>query len=363
MKISFELNQSQKIALSIVATILVVSTLYFSSLWLGNPNFRKNLLGVKEENNSALIARLNAQTESLTQKVGLVDPAALIYDTISLKDFPVYPSGWVQRNFTPEERENKLIFESDNDPDNDGLSNKLEYFYGSNPKNKDSLCNGIQDGKICVGRNDKENIDANISPSTGLIMDPIKQIQIKKQDVSIIKEIQDSFENASREGVDFPQLYALSKKIDLSDEVNQIKINPVPNTRQNILSYFEFRTQIIKNIISGDELFDFSKIYSLNNVSELNELKDKYFNTLQRIIQTQPPETYSSVHKAYIYIFQKISDVVTFRIDTILNQTAENIENQEEAKKKAVEMIWSYQNLNIELRKLPNLTDDLNSAD
>jgi hypothetical protein len=332
-------NFEHKNILAISVSIALVLIIVFSFLWYNQKNLLyKNNVDATSYNTKEVIDKLG---KSLDQ----VNLDNILFDIISFKDLPVYPKAWVEKFFTISEQANQLISGPNADADSDGLTNKEEYFYASSPVNKDTLCNGKKDDTTCNGSNDKQNVDAGLSPLTGLTLDNFDKVKIKKQDYAILNRIQDSFENAAKEGIDFPTLYQLSKTIDLSSEYKKIEILTQSNDRANVVNYISFRAKLLQDISDQGEVTLFSELYQSIKIDEIKKVRKKYADKFEELKNTYAPERFSEIHKAYIYFFEKIIQLLDLRIEGISEKKTESKDFRERSKVKGTEVMWSYKKL------------------
>ncbi|MEM1312097.1 MAG: hypothetical protein AAGF07_01390 [Patescibacteria group bacterium] len=348
------LSNSQKNILALSLTTLIVSGIGLSWFVYKNPNYIDSLLGRNDESENSSENRdrpaLRKALANLDETLQKVSNDSVLYQTINFEELPVYPQTWVESHFDSNEINNALIGGESGDPDNDGLSNKQEYLYGSNPRNSDSLCDGKVDNVICFGRTDKENVDLGISPLTGLELDTPKRIKLKKQDFAVVDKLQSSFETASEEGVDFPSLYQLSRQIDLSDEFDKVQVLTIDTTAESILEYQQFRIEILGEFAEDNELTSFTRIYELSTEEEFDDYIQQYSDIQSRMGSTQVPSRYANAHKAYVMLFQKLVDLVQHRKSGVMAGVI-NEEFREKSRKLSTEMVWSYRRLNEELTK------------
>ena len=320
-----------------------------------NSSVRDQLTGKKPSASEVTKKNNDAKDDFLrkfNESIKGFSPDNAIYKEISLEDLPVYPKAWVDRYFSLEEQANALISGESADPDEDGLSNKQEYLYGSNPRVADTLCeNRIDKSTKCSGRNDKQNVDANISPLTGLTLDTPKKFQIKQQDFAFISQLKDSLTTASNEGVDFPTLYQEARLINLKSDAQNIKINEVDTNRQTVLDYLTVRLKILEGFTADDSLGSFSKIYSYTKVDEFDKAIQGYQSLKDTLAGAPVPKKYTDSNKAYIFLFDKLLELLNHR-KTIISQVSPSDEFKKISKQKAVAMAWAYQNLNEELNKV-----------
>ena len=350
--IQYKLSDTQKslVAFGLTGLILVVigGGIFISK----NPSFINNIQGKKTDKTDQQSDQnrpvLQSTADSLNKALTKIGTDAVIYQTISFEELPIYPQAWVDKYFDSKEQANALIGGQDADPDGDGLSNKQEYLYGSDPTNKDSLCDGKIDNKVCFGRTDKQNVDAGFSPLTGLQLDTPKKIKIKKQDLAVIGNLKNSLETASNEGVDFPTLYQLAKTIDLTQEMDKQKVISVQDTAQGFLDYQQFRVEILGDFANDDEFSSFTKIYELSTKEDFDSYIKKYTDIRDKLVAASVPQKYIEAHRAYILLFQKLVALVQHRKEGVLAGSI-GPEFKEKSKQISTEMVWSYKRLNEEL--------------
>jgi len=284
-----------------------------------------------------------------------LNPDDLIYETVKLEDLPIYPDAWKRKYFQEIEYINTAISGQSGDPDGDGLINKLEYFYGANPKNSDTLCDGKQDGDKCKGLNDLQNVQADISPLTGLETGVPKTIRMKKQEKAILNSSQNSFETAAEEGLDFPTLYAKAKVLDLSSEFNAISVKTVDDNRQNFFDYVDFRVLILQKFSDTNELSTFAKIYDLSEPQDFEKgIKDfeKLISDMEKIT---PPKTYENSHKAYLMIFKNLLDLIYHRKTAVVDKKPIDEEFKAKTDRIGTRVVWSFNKLNQANSELPKI--------
>ncbi len=345
------LSQNQKKILAFLVSFLVLGLFLFGYNWFTNPGFKYNFIPDNRPDSSTKAganANVKKATTDLTNVLSNVNPENLIYEKVKFKDLPIYPKAWVEKNFTPQEQLNALVSGPSGDADSDGLNNKQEYLYGSNPKNKDSLCNGKIDNNSCFGRTDKQNIDMGISPLTGFELESPTEIKVKKQDLLVVDKLQDTFNTATKEGVDFVTLYQLSKTIDLSDKMNEIKVVEVQENTNSMIAYQEARVNLLKDSASDDDFSNFVKLYQLSTLDELNKESQKYRDFKERLAVMPVPKRYVPSHKAYIMFFDKMIELTEHR-KTELGKEKFSDEFRNKSKTLATEAVWAYKKLNTEL--------------
>jgi hypothetical protein len=355
MKISTQLKERDKLIIALLCTIAIIGGIIAASNWYS----KRDLPIVLNKNND----NSDTQDDEAIAKLSKIKPTNtkdLLYSDISFLDLPIYPQAWVKRNFSVSDEVNLLVSGPSGDPDKDGLINKEEYFYGSDPQKKISLCINEKEG--CDKPNDKQAVDSNISPLTGLDLVTPKKFSIKKQDYAIINRIEESFETAAEEGVDFPTLYQLSRKIDLSPELNSIKILITENSRESLLNYINLRVDLLENYSEENELTNFIEVYETSNIQELTDIKKKYIELEEKLTNNYVPKKYTDAHQAYILLFKKFQQLIDIRING-LSQTDVNIEQfRSVSKEKSTELVWVYRFISESEERIKK-TDDKEKAE
>jgi hypothetical protein len=353
IQFSFNLTERQKQFTVVIISIILAGGITFGVAYFTNSNFRDSIMGGKQDTVTQINGEeLTQSLNNLGQSLSKFNVDEILYENITLENLPVYPIAWVERYFTLSERQNALISGPAADPDKDGLSNKQEFLFGSSPRLADTLCLGKTDTPICKGKNDGENVAALISPLTGGTISASRVFRVSKQNSKLIENLQNSFENSSREGVDFPSLYQLSKEINLDDYYNSFKVIGVEDNRDSFGKYIEARTSIIQGFVDDSELNSLSEIYGTNDPVQLKTVRDVYQSRLDTLKAAPVPNRYVNTHKAYLSIFTKIIELVNFRIEGINKDTIGDETYKTDSKKLAVEVVWGYRKLSEEVINL-----------
>jgi hypothetical protein len=357
------MSERRKIFFAAIATFLIIAVIAIGYNFISNANFRNSFFNNINPFSSQSSNRQNGNstdTARLRQILSNFDQTAQYYRKYGLKDLDIYPQAWVNRNFNESERRNSLVSSAEADPDGDGLTNKEEYMFGSNPKKARSICDGQPLGSkpiatspfTCDSRNDKELVDSGISPLTGLELDTLPEFTVLNQDISIVNSLKESFEKAAEEGVDFPVLFQASKTIDLSDQMNRISVITVEDTSNNILSYRDFRLSALENFITENQFSSLSQIYQLTQVEQFANIKKQYQDQIRSLENASVPKRYVESHKAYLMIMNKLTELVDLRSEAFVEKKTGSQEYKDKSYNKAVEIMWGYRRLQEEQAKI-----------
>jgi hypothetical protein len=300
-----------------------------------------------------LADQTNAAIDSLKKTVANASPDKLVFEDISLDDLQVYPKSWAARNFTSLQLENQLISGAESDPDKDGLSNRQEFLYGANPLRASTYCD-VKSATVdekCP-KSDKQMIDANYNPLTGLGLEIKKKFKVKKIDRNIAESVETPLSVASDQGFDFPQLYEESRKIDLGKEFSDIKVLTQKDSGEGVLTYYKTRLDILKDFAQDDELSSFGSVYGVLEVSKLDSLLTKYKIIYDKLLMTICPELIADYHRGNIMVVQKLIAVIDSRKAILAKDKTETKEEIDASKDLAKQMLWAYRNLNDQQIKL-----------
>ena len=349
-KKKLNLTDKQKLVLAFILTVLIVSFLYFLSLSIKIENnrfvfqmpFANNLNYIEDKSQREEVERAIADLE---KKLSQHNQEDLLIEKVRFEDLKIYPIAWVEKHFTPTERRNPLISGPNADPDGDGLINRLEYMYSSDPKNAYSLCGEKTDKKPNCDKNDKQNVENGISPLTGLPIQEIGEIIITRQDRIMAEELNDSMVNASRSGVDFPEVYQLSSTIDLTEELNKIEFTVIPDDRNSLLKYMELRTEFLKDFTDSGAIFSFSEIYKLVDTEALRILKNNYQSLYDDFKNTPTPESQADFQRAVLFSLKKAIELIDVRISTLTGEIEDNDKQVEKNREKSIELVWGFRRL------------------
>lgn len=364
-----KLNLSQippwlRISVAGFLSLLIVFGSYGVYSWHNNPSFRYNLstyLGLNKSVKEEIKRNLSNGADEVLNDLSKITESPL-YREYTLLDLDIYPDSWVKRNFNETEQNNQTISGRLADPDNDGLTNQEEYFYGSNPLKSKTICDGKQKGDkasptndyVCDGKNDKELVTEGVSPLTGYTLDIPFKFRATNQDVQVTNAYKANLELASKEGLDIPILYEKSKLINLGSEVSKIKTIPSDESAESILRYQQFQIALTESLLKNGYTTSISQIYSLSKPSDYDALITAYQIRAEDIQKQPVPKKYESLNKLYALNVLKISDMIKLRKEAIQSNSTDNSDYQTKIQAKATELIWTYRRITEEQIKLKN---------
>ena len=337
------MNDRQKTVIAGISSVLVVALIVFGIAWFTSPGFRDSLNPSSDDTNLASegINQAISRNEELLSSFNEITDKDVLYTEISLNDIPLYPESWQKKYFSLNERLDENIGSPQADADNDGLTNRAEYFLGSDPRNEFTRClvNNVDN---CDERNDSQNVAQKIHPLTGLeLLEPVN-FRVARQDLVIIEQAEENFDTASEEGVDFPSLYYLSQTIDLSDELKEVSVISVEDDRDNIIKFQKFRISTLQTLADQNLLKEFNSIYSIFNPEELETLGDDYQKLIDTMKEYAVPERYADMHRANIFAYQKIVELIRHRTNGLREELITTQDFKDTSKRLAIETVWGY---------------------
>ncbi len=359
----FQKNTSKKNSLRQVIALILLGVIMFGG-WFGysylSGGFKNTPIAILDNSLPKQVDDSEQKVKDLTaalQNRLKTDPYnKIVIQEISLFDINVYPSKWQKKFFNDTQIQNKLISGADSDPDKDGLTNRQEFLVASNPLKAYTLCGEKKSTDINCARNDKENVDAKISPLTGFGFDVTQKIKVNSTEAVVIDNFKESFDIASSEDFDFPEIYQLAGTVDLSPELDKIEISTLPDEVANIGRYFDARIKTLQEYGALDEFTGFSKIYKTSDPKEVLKLKDVFERMVKDLKNLVPAKSQKKLHQATILAFTKNLEVVNLRIDYLTKpelKLGDMPESKAKSKQKYIELMASY-------RLLAKVADETN---
>ncbi len=211
-----------------------------------------------------------------------------------------FPGWWLKDNFKVSVCEQDNCQEN-SDPDKDGLTNKQEYYYHSNPINPDTNGNGMNDGEMVAAgfdpsRQGKVSLDHELTDEE--IFD---ESLVFDEDVNkIINEMVDP------------------TKVTLP-EVNptEIKISYV-NSKETIIEYLEENNKVIERYFSSDPEALIISALKDNNYGRAEQLKSASALALMDLKKITVPSAAALLHQYYIAMLKVLPSVLTVPDQTVL---------------------------------------------
>lgn len=335
----------KKVVVALTLTVFVVGGSGFAFIWF-TPSLKSQLFDKPQItiDNPKYQVVLSATDLKLLQ----FNPASLLIKKRSVKDLPIYPDSWRKGYFSESELKDSSVSGESADADNDALSNKEEYIYGSNPKNPDTLGAGGKDG---------EYVKAGRNPLSGLALENNNfSYYFLNTDLAILEEMNKNLDTLESVGINIPKLYEQSRQKDFSSELNDIKLNVIENpTREGSIDYINQRLLIVKDIVGGDYLSNLSNIYQLDKIEDLNSLKASNQGRILSLSSMGVPKQEVDFHKNLIYFFDQISDLIDLRIE-VIEKGLERKDYDAKQQEIVLRAVWAHRQINDNINNLnPNL--------
>ena len=354
----------QKILIALILSVLIIGGSYSIFSWFTNPTFQSRVrlfAGIKVDPTNSNSNKNTFETPELVNQLKQANLTKDYYRDYSLLDLNIYPSAWVKRHFNEAEQKNALVSGKDADPRQSGLSNQQKYLYGADPKKKNSLCDGKAAGSkpvdgsdyACDDKTDKDLVAVGISPLTGLQLDIPKTFRALNQDVQVLNNLKDGIEKASDDALDYSDLYNASRSVSFDEDLNKLPTTQVDDTSQARISYQNVRLNILKNFVGADNgAVGIGQIYQISTPEQFNALKNIYKQNIDKLSSAGVPRPYTTSNKAYIFILQKLTELIDIRQTALAQKTTETEPYKQTIQKKAVEVVWGYRRLSEELAKV-----------
>jgi hypothetical protein len=316
----------KKLTVACVLTVLVIGLVTLTSIYL-NPSLRQRYFGTAE-----VIEQV--QKSAAEYRFASFSPTNALFKKKSIEDLGIYPDGWVQANFDQADVD-KGLSKPDADLDQDGLVNKQEFIYGSNPKNKDTLGDGKTDGQY---------VKDNLSPITGLPLESKNPtFYFLQSEQSGLKSVSESYDILFDQGIDLQKLYEQSRTFDFKEELEQIKVSEIENpNRIQALGYLEQRLNILGDTVSENLTLSLANIYKILKIEDLVPLETKINQQISALSLMAVPKNDINSHRANVYFLQQIKKVINMRKEYLqgkfINEDEYNKTNQEIVKR----MVWAF---------------------
>ena len=342
------LSNIQKQIVAILIPVILVGGGVGTYWWSNQANLPLNAPDPTPQTN-AVIEKGKKAVKALEGSIIKQNPDKLLFADITPEQLDVYSKAWVNLNFNSDQRENALISGAEADPDGDGIPNKMEFLYASNPMSKYTYCGEV---KPDCQKTDKQMIDSGVSPLTNLPLELPKTFRMKKVDQKIVQNTKDNISIAAASGLDFPKLYEQSRLLNLDDQFSKIKALSATDNRDNMLKYIQKRLDIMKDIAKMDELTAFTSIYRLLDVPKITQLEDTYKLASKQMNDLAVPESLLDYHKGNLMVIDKTLVIIGDRKESVKNKNNETPEVILKSQQTGKELFWAYRKLANEQAKL-----------
>ena len=243
------------------------------------------------------------------------------FTQVSLFTLPIYPDYWVQQNFNQFEIANPLLSGPEGDFDKDGLINKYEFIYFSDPKKANTLCDSDKSqykykcNQDLKDLNDKQKLDQSIHPATGAkILNDYTYVLKKEQlDPDYLTRV---FKFAKAEDLYFTQSEHQSSSVNYSPQIEGLSLNQNSSfTASGIDKYYSQIKDILHEFLVMDNFSTFLSVYESNQIEDLNLKKDEVDLALQQIVDLESPSQAKYFQQACIFWLQSLKQSLQNRIN------------------------------------------------
>ncbi|MBI2607439.1 MAG: hypothetical protein HYW51_01285 [Candidatus Doudnabacteria bacterium] len=195
----------------------------------------------------------------------------------------------------------KDICRSDADPDNDKLTNAQEFYYHSNPLNRDTNNNGLTDGEDVASNFDpskpgkvtfEEAASDDVFVGEGLVFaEDIKKELSKSQDINAVK----------------------------LPEVNELELNIIDdNSEEALTQYSESSSALIEEYFPGNQIGLINQTLLTYNLQKKQDITLRSLQVYSGLKKLSVPSDLLTFHKYNILLFQLIPEVLSTPDDALL---------------------------------------------
>ena len=334
----------KKMLVAVILTVLFIGGLGFAYIWT-NPSLKQSLFGPKYNNvvyNSNSVILSQADLDLLNY-----NPVETLIKKKTVKELPIFPKSYQKQYFSDVEIKDSSLSGPQADFDKDGLTNKEEYIYASNPKNPDTLG---------AGGKDSEYVQAGKNPLSGLPLDNIDfAYYFVNSDLAILEETNNDLDVLEEEGIHIPVLYEQARTKDYSEDLKQISLNVIDNpNRDDSITYLNKRLLLLKDTVASNYLDNLSKIYQTKDKDVIAKLK---LDNTSRVVSLQSmavPKQEADIHQSMIYFFQQIDKLIDLRGE-VIEKGLERKDYDTKQDEIILRSVWAYRKINDTVNKLnPN---------
>ncbi|MCL5436106.1 MAG: thrombospondin type 3 repeat-containing protein [Patescibacteria group bacterium] len=214
----------------------------------------------------------------------------------------VIPISWYQQYFSDETITRVSIAGAEADPDKDGLTNKQEYLFGTNPMVSDTDRDGLSDGAEVAAGTDPTD---SASPVTSAVQSKPSPVD------NFVEEVKNQL---SAEGVDSEAEMNNFLKLDQAAVLPTIPdsdIKLVPDSDASLQEYQLAVSKIINEFSSGGIDSAFGQAFSADSLSDAKALSEKFASYLARLRELRVPKSSVETQKNTLIFFgalKKIAD-------------------------------------------------------
>lgn len=243
---------------------------------------------------------------------GFINPKKKVQDNISTipkVEANEIPGWWYKDNF------GSSVCEKDNckqsaDPDNDKLTNSQEFFYHSDPLNRDTNGNGLTDGEDVAYNYDPSKAGKVTFDQAASDDEVVGESLLLDQDIK--KVIQDL---TSMDNVQVPKIN------DIELVITQ------DNTKQGIINYIVQTEEVIKNNFPDEAESFIATTLESKDDEQVADLKLRITRTIIDYKKISVPSDALQLHKYQIGSFQTSLAVITVPPVTNVNDVSDPAAN------------------------------------
>jgi len=228
------------------------------------------------------------------------------YVRVPYDSTPVYPNTWVSSQFTDEEIAKPQLSGPEIDADGDGLTNRQEYLFATNPKKTDTYCRIQQEQEdSCEPDTDGSRTEKGYHPRTFQLIDFPVEMLLEERFANTPGLLIDSITEAEKNKLSFPMIFAESLSQDTDNWYTEFENELVVLQDEYALLIDEEQA-----VVRHRHLQFFVETFEAYRNQELQALQEDYQTRLDAITQTEARQEHTRLQSINIAMYSTAQDII-----------------------------------------------------
>lgn len=291
------LSESAKTFLAGMITVVIVAALVMASMSVSNLISTKNNLNI-------LSPSLNQESSSSQYFEPALSLFNLSYVFIQYTDLPIYPEEFTKKYFTDEELSKPQLTGPEVDADGDGLLNRQEFLFNTNPKKANTFCSLQPENTTCETKTDGDRVASGKHPKNNADLPDNLQFLLEKKYTENIGSLRETIQYGLSIGSDFPSIYAdgLMEKSDTWYKEFEQNMVVLDKTYKPLI-------EEENNLLNERELQFYVEIMNASKTDSLSDLTGKYQKRLAAIEETKAEDFQQKIQTVNIGIYSTAKQI------------------------------------------------------